>query len=134
MEYVNGTIQRIYVDDEVIDGELEATISFSQSVRSSVNKDDGGWEKSLPGTKSWEASGSAEFAKDAANNPFTALFAAWVAGTEVKVDFTTGVTGQKMYTGDCQITSIEQSASAEETVTFSYSFKGNGAVAETVEA
>jgi len=29
------------------------TLSLSQALRVSVNKDDGGWEKALPGARSW---------------------------------------------------------------------------------
>jgi len=131
---VNGRILRIYVDDAIIDNETECALSVSHTPRTSTNKDDGGWQKTLPGSKSWEASGSGEHEMTTSGENYSTLFGAMIAGTEVKIDFDTAVTGDKKYTGNAQITSLEISSSSEENVTFSYTFTGNGALTESTNA
>jgi len=130
--YINGTLEKITIGGTVINCLTSCSISFSKSTRKSVNKDDGGWEKTLPGTKSWSMNADIEFKADASYG-FPDLFAAATGNDDVALVFTTSVSGDKKYSGNAQISSLEKTSGAEETPTFSATFEGNGALEQDDE-
>lgn len=124
---VNATDFGIYVGVAKIANSTGSTISISQALRTSVNKDDGGWEKSLPGARSWSMSGDGEFQFEANYGPED-LIAAILNRTKISIMFSTEVTGDMRLKGDAYVESFESSGGAEENATFSYSFKGTGPI------
>lgn len=130
---INATILAITVGGTKIDVQLSADLSISKDPRTSINKDSGGWEETYGGKKSWEMSGEAEYKPDATEG-YSELFAAFIADTEVTLDYTTAVSGDSHYTGVAQVTKLDLSGGVEENGKMSYSFKGNGAIAEATVA
>lgn len=126
---LNGTILAIYVGGTKIDKQLSADINISHDPRTGINKDSAGWEETRSGKKAWEVSGESEMALDATEG-FSELFNALISGTEVSLEFSTEVSGDKYYYGNAQITKLDASAGVEEDVKFSYAFKGNGVLRE----
>jgi len=130
---VNATNIKIYVITspgpppklDAIANATSGTASITQGLRTSVNKDDGGWEKSLPGARSWSMSGDSEFAFDAAYG-LAELEATVQARTPLLLRFATEESGDIHFSGTGYLESIELSGGAEENATYSYSFKGTG--------
>jgi len=127
---INATIVAIRIGGTKITNQLSAELNITMEPRESLNKDSNGWRARFSGAKSWEMSGEAEFAPDAAEG-FEELFDAFLDGTEVTLLFTTSVSGDKQFGGAAVITNLTQSAGVEENVNMSYSFAGNGAIAKT---
>lgn len=128
---LNATLIGIYVGTTKIANATSGTLSVTQNLATSINKDDGGWEKSAPAARSWEVSGDSELAFDAAYT-IDDLFTAITSRTKLSLRFSTEVTGDQRFTGDAYITSLEVSAGTEENATYSYSFKGTGALSLAV--
>lgn len=105
------------------------SLSVSHSPRSTTSKDDNGWESSLEGMRSWSISCNGYYANDAANGG-DALVAAARLRTLMYLKFTTGVTGDKVYSGTAYVESAEvDGAGPGESATFSAEFKGTGSLA-----
>lgn len=124
---INGTIIAITIGGTKITNQLSASLSVTHDVRTWINKDSAGWEASGAGKKGWEMSGEANLALDAAYG-MDDLYDAMIAGTEVSIDWTTGVSGDYHFSGTAQVTKLESAPGVEETTNYSYGFKGNGAL------
>jgi hypothetical protein len=130
---VNATNVKIFIITAVgppptltaIANATSGTVSVNQSLRTSVNKDDGGWEKSHPAARSWSMAGESEFSFDA---PYGAseLEATIQARTPLLVRYGTTESGDIHYSGTAYLESFELSGGAEENEMFSYSLKGTG--------
>lgn len=125
---INATLVAIQVGGTKISNQMSAELSISMEPRESLNKDSGGWRNRFSGAKSWEMSGEAEFAPDAAYD-FETIFQAFLTGDAVAVEFTTDVSGDKKYHGNALFTSLSKSAGVEENISFSYTLSGSGAIA-----
>lgn len=123
--YVNGTLIGLYIGTEKICSATSTQLTVNQATRTSVNKDDEGWEKNFGGTKSFELSGDSEFKFDDDYGP-SDILSALMDNTELTAKWSTEVTGDMVISGQVIVTSFSVSANAEETVTYSYSLKGNG--------
>jgi predicted secreted protein len=124
---VNATLIGIYVGTTKIANCKSGSLSLSQSFRTSTNKDDLGWEKNLPGARSWSISGDAEFAFDAAYGAED-LVTAINDRTELTLKFSTEVATDMRFTGAAYCESFELSGGAEENASYSFGFKGTGAL------
>jgi len=124
---VNATLIGIYVGTSKIAMATSGSLSINQALRTSINKDDGGWEKSFGGARSWNMSGDSEFAFDSTYGP-SQLADAIIAGTKLTLKFSTEVVGDIKFSGEAYIETFEISGGAEENATYSYSFKGTGAI------
>lgn len=114
----------------IIACQTNASISMSTNMFSTACKDSGADDAQFPGLKSWSASGEGNLAFDATNG-WSALFAAWKNQTVVALVFQTGVTGDKKYSGNTYISSLELNSSGnDEAVTFSFELTGTGALVE----
>ena len=88
------------------------------------------WADSSPGTISWQVTGSANFAFDAANG-YSELFAAQVAGSTVAVVVQNANSGDKKYTGNTIVTQLDLDASGINTAaTYTFTLTGKGALTE----
>jgi len=126
---INATIVHITVGRVKINHQLSAELNITMEPRETLNKDSNSWRGRARGAMSFELSGEAEMAPDAALG-FEQLFNAFAANQSVNIAFTTAVTGDKEYKGTAVITNLTQSAGVEENVNISYSFAGNGAIAK----
>lgn len=114
----------------------DCTVSISGDTRDTAHKDIGsgvgaGWSGSEYGTKNWEGSCSALYAED---ESYETLWTAFNANTKIAVEFSDGTVGNKKFTGTAVITSLEQNAPNNEDVTYSVSFKGDGALLRADQA
>ena len=126
---LNGTALLLYVDGTAVAHSTSHTLSVSHATRDATTKDSSGWEDALNGLRSWEASGEGLVAFDAAYG-YSDLFALITARSTVTIKLSTEVTGDKYYEGSALLTSLEESAGTEENISFSYTFKGTGALTE----
>ncbi len=126
---INATLVHIQVGKVKISNQLSAEMNITMEPRETLNKDSQSWRGRQKGAMSFEMSGEAEFAPDAAF-AIDALHDAFVAGTAVGVVFTTNVTGDRQYYGDAVISNLTMSAGVEENVQISYTFAGSGAIAK----
>ena len=130
MAIINGHNLRWKVGGVAIAKATDCTVSISGDTRDTAHKDIGsgvgaGWAGSEYGTKNWEGSCSALYAED---ESYETLWTAFNANTKIAVEFSDGTVGNKKYTGTAVITSLEQNAPNNEDVTYSVSFKGDGAL------
>jgi len=128
---VNGHYLRFYNGGSPIARAVSCTLSFSAetldfSTKDSASGGPAGWREVAPGQKS--ASGSTEglFAEDA--NAVSVLYSAFANGTELSLTFTTGESGDSIWSGTAIVTSLEINAANNENVTYSCSFEFTGEV------
>jgi predicted secreted protein len=124
---INATTLGIYVGSTKIANLTGANLSVTQGLRTSVNKDDGGWEKSHPGARSWSMGGDSEFAFDAGYG-VDDLYDAIFNRTKLTIKFSTEIAGDYDFEGDAYLESLELSGGAEENATYSFSLKGTAAL------
>ena len=126
---LNGTALLLYVGGTAVAHCTSHTLSVSMSTRDATTKDSAGWSAALEGLRSWEASGEGLVAFDAAYG-YSDLFALITSRAAVTIKLSTEETGDKYLSGSARLTSLEESAGTEESVTFSFSFEGTGALTE----
>lgn len=112
---------------------LNGTLTIAQSLNTSVNKGDGGWEKSHPGARNWAISGDCEFAFDA-DYGFADLEALIQSRALFAIRFSTEESNDYHYQGNVYIESLELSGDAETNLTFSYTLKGTGLLTKQIIA
>ena len=110
-----------------------SSISFSNSLIDTTTKDSNSWEEMISGRKSFTIStdGLADFDDVASRTSAEAFSDLAIAGTMVAFTFTRtgGTTGDhEGWSGSAFIESFEISAASDETVTYSVSLKGTGAL------
>lgn len=125
--FLNGRNLRIYVDGNAVADATSGDITVSQSSRDVTTKDSVGWMEVLYGLKEWGVSGDGLVALDAAFAT-EELIDLILNSTDVTVRFTTNVSGDTYWTGSAIAESVDVSSPNEETPTFSFSLKGNGAL------
>jgi predicted secreted protein len=131
--YQNGTDIGLYVDSTLVAFGTSHDFETTLETRDASSKDSLGWAEKREGQRSWTVSGEFIFAEDAAYG-FTDLFALINARSQVEVRFSSDIVGDKEYTGQAYLTSLSKSAPNEDTVTYSGSFEGTGAIVESVNA
>jgi len=125
----NGTLVALYKDGAKISNLTSNSFSVSMATRDATTKDSAGWETVLEGLRSAEFSCEGYFAENATVK-FTALYAEFDARTAFTVRFSSEVSGDKYYEGECYVTSLESNAPNEDSQTFSCSLKLTGALTE----
>lgn len=129
---MNGTLIGMYVNGSTkIANAVSHDMDLSMAVRDTTNKDGAGWKTGLGGLKSWSCSAEAMFDQSAVYT-FDQLMALFEARTAIVVYLSTGITGDKKYSGSALLTSLKRTAPLEDNVTFSVSFEGTGALTETI--
>lgn len=126
---VNGTDLLLYVGGTAVAHSKSHTLSVSHEPRDATTKDSNGWDESLEGMRSWSIDGEALQAFDA-NYGHSDLLALITTRTKVTVKFSTEVTGDSYWTGEAWLTACELEAGTEESASYSFSFKGTGALSE----
>lgn len=107
-----------------------ATLSLTHSARETTSFDSAGWTTRAKGKKDWEMSGNSNFKFDATNG-FSELFALYLSGASVLLTWKTADAQDAVYSGNAIITQLQATGSTEENETISFTFAGNGAIAET---
>ena len=120
----------IKLEDQALGGQRNASVEMSSETIDTTNKTSGAWTSKIAGLKSWTVDCDGVFFVDDAG--YKAAIQAFNEGTEVTV-LMADSTKSVGYTGKAIITSISIDAPYEDTMTYSVSFEGTGALAE-VEA
>lgn len=125
-----GGLAAIYIAGVKVTHSTNATLSISQDVRDVTTKDTSRWKTNLEGLASWEMSGDFFFAENATEG-FTHSFADVNTGAAVTVMWSSGISGDKTYSGSAYITSMSRTAGTDgDSETFSISFTGAGTLTE----
>lgn len=122
----NGTDIAVYVGGTKISDLISNSESWSMSPRDATSKDSSGNEEILEGLKSATFSAEGYFSEDATNG-YHDLWASWNSRADVTVLISTAVSGDETYSQTCKITSLERSASVEDSATFTVEFQRTGA-------
>lgn len=131
MAIYNSTLQILKMDTGTLAELTNVTVSLSQEMFDVSSKESQGWTEVLPGMRSvtFTAEGIADF--QATNKDLADVFAAYIGRSQVALEWTNTVTGDKKLTCNAYITSCEISAGLEDTVTYSIEFASTGAVTST---
>lgn len=125
--FLNGRNLRIYVDGNAVADATSHDLEISHSTRDVTTKDSAGWMEVLYGLKEWSTSGDGLIALDA-TYATEELIDLIINSTDVTVRFTTNVSGDVYWTGSAIAESVTVSAPNEETPTYNFTLKGNGAL------
>ena len=127
-----GKVTGIYDGSTLITFATGSDFSSTMDTMEVTNKDSTGKGKEfLPVRYSFDISGEWLFAEDAAVS-YSSLWTKHIAGTLVSFKYSSGVTGDKEYTGSAIITSLQRSAPDGDKETYSMSLQGTGVQAEAV--
>ena len=129
MSVTRGLDILIYVGAEAqkkaIGGQKGCTLTMEADTIDVSNKNDFGWASTIGGAKSWSVSCDGQFIAD--DQGQQALFDAFVAGTDVKVEMKN--TAESVYfAGKAAITSLEVDAQFDDVCTLSMELQGVGAL------
>jgi len=110
-------------------------LSLDMAGAKATTKDSNGWEEIIAGNSKWtmETDGLVDFHPSTGYHGVADLSAAWIARQKVTLYFTprTGaISGDQQWWGVAFITKIEVSAKQGDTVTYTASFTGTGALTE----
>ena len=110
---------------KAIGGQKGCTLTMEADTIDVSNKNDFGWASTIGGAKSWSVSCDGQFIAD--DQGQQALFDAFVAGTDVKVEMKN--TAESVYfAGKAAITSLEVDAQFDDVCTLSMELQGIGAL------
>ena len=125
----NGTLQVLKMDTGTLAELTNVTVTLNQETFDTTSKESAGWTEILPGVRSatFSAEGIVDF-QASVNKDLADIFAAYTGRTQVALEWTNTVTGDKKLTCNAYITSCEISAPMEDTVTYSIEFASTGAV------
>ena len=139
---INGTLAVVktgtdHASATTIALSTSASLSLSMDTRDISNKSSAGWRELLEAGMSWSVSCEGLYAmldsSGAAIKNYDDLWALLVARAPFYIEISTGISGDKYYSGECYLTSLEQTAPLEDNMTYSASFEGTGVLSETVE-
>jgi len=132
MAKINGTLVAVLSGTDKILTSTSATLNVSQNLFSTTNKDDAGWDSHGNGLRSWDISGEGKFDTTTAGglNPTEILAAIIARSADTVIKFVTNEpTNTVGWTGNGTFASVTITGPMEDAVTFSYTIRGNGALA-----
>tara|TARA_R100001244_G_C5113547_1_gene121718 strand:- start:126 stop:572 length:447 start_codon:yes stop_codon:yes gene_type:complete len=140
---LNGTDVAVYIGPTLVAYATNGTLNINHTTRSTSSKESGGWEESMAGMRSWDASCDALYAwltpagGDITNTTLSDMFTAYI-DTRTTFNLTFGSKrisgiGWTKYTGDAWMTSASITAGNEESATFTVSFQGTGVLTQTID-
>lgn len=138
---LNGTNLQVYAGGTLVAYSTSCTININHELRSTTNKESGGWAENMEGLRNWDISCDALYAwLDASGSAvagltLSELFTSYIQ-TRTSFAITFGVVsssaGDTKYTGTAYMTSASLTAPMEDTSTYSASFTGSGALTQTI--
>jgi len=121
---------KMYFGATAITCQVDVSLSGSSNLFETTCKDSGANASFLPGTKSWTASGSANFADDATlgfNTATTGIFDKWDDQASIAIVFQTAATGDTKWSGTAYVSSWTLNSSGnDEAVTYDFELQGTG--------
>lgn len=122
---LNGTLLNIYFEGTAIAASTSASLDQSMSTREATTKDSAGYKEALEGLREWSISGDFLVSFDGAYT-YDDLYTLWLNRTKVTIKYSSEVADDFRYTGEAYLTSLNQSAGVEETVSGSFTLEGTG--------
>lgn len=115
---------------DIIASSTSGTFSGELETLDATTKDNDGARSILVSAINWSISceGLVHFGDDTDKLRPTELFDIWNNKTQVRVAWSTGVTGDTFYYGNGYITSYEESAGLNEIASFSITIEGDGGI------
>ena len=140
---LSGTTVGVYAGATLIAYSTNGTLNINHSTRSVSSKESGGWEESMEGMRSWDASCDALYAwlqpngSAISNTTLSDMFTDYIA-TRATLTLTFGSKGTTgigftKYAGDAWMTSASITAANEDSATFTVSFQGTGTLTQTID-
>lgn len=109
-------------------------LSINHDVRDVSTKASGGWRDLLEGRKSWSMTCEALYVPGGATG-WSALWAAWLARTQLTCVFGSPVIGDKAYTGEAYVGNGTLSGpGSEDNCSWNATLEGTGVIAESTVA
>ena len=129
----NGTNLIVKVDGTAIGHTTSCSLSLSLDMSDATTKDSAGWSEGIPAVKSGEISfdGLVDYSDGTNAIELADLL---IARTEVTAVFGTATTGDSIYTASGYITSLEQTADMEASVSYSGTITITGAITKSTNA
>ncbi len=126
---------RIILDAEEVFHEIDASLTWNLETKERETKDTVGVEL-RPGKIDWSISAGGVMTKETTSTELTfdALYAKFIAKALVAVEFNTPGSGDKYYTGNAYITSLEFTSNVNEDPTYSMTLDGSGDTTEATNA
>ena len=122
----DGHVMRIYMDDVAITKETKCTLKISKESREVRHKDQSGsWTDQTGTFKSAEVTADALYAE---GESLETLFTAFDAGTSVTIVVGDDTQGNKAFSGEFEIMSMDFDATDNESVSYNFSAKSKGAI------
>lgn len=139
VKIISGKDVFLFVGDIAVGCAKEVSIKVAAGSEDASCKATAGWAEFIPGQKSWSASVSGIkriFTGDDADDNYSAtqFFSALTGGTKLTIAFGTSTVGEQQYTGDCYVTSFEETGPQDGAATFSVELNGTGALALVTNA
>jgi len=127
MAVFNGTNLILSIEGTTVGHTTSCSISLSTDLPDATTKDSSGWNEVIAGVKSGEISfdGLVDYSDSANANEIADYL---IAGTQVTCVFGTSTSGERIYTAEGYVNSIEISAEMESPVSYSGSITLTGAV------
>lgn len=128
MALINGTLMVFTMDGKKMGAAKSCTLNTNVAVAPTTNKDSEGWQGNMPGEISWDGSFDGLYDPSGLYN-FEYIYDDIVsrsATTVVEIANIDGVGGGEVYRGTAIITLASMTSEAEQPVTYSGSFVGNG--------
>jgi TP901-1 family phage major tail protein len=116
-----------YLDDNLIGSSTSHTITVNMATRDITTKQNAGWRAKLEGMREWSGTGEGFVAFDDTYG-FPQLYAFITNRTPVTLKFSTEVSGDSYFSGECYLTSLQVDAPQEENTSYSVSFEGASAL------
>lgn len=124
----SGSIMRVTIGGVAVAKATDSSIEFSRGEISISHKDvTNNWKAVSAGELSATVSTNALYAADEGES-FATLWAAFTGRSDVALQFTSSVSGDKYYYGNFKVTSLSVNAPNNESVTYSASFSSNGQI------
>lgn len=130
---MNGNAIGIYIGGTLLTHSLNHSFNSNMATIDTTTKDSAGDAEHLPGLRSYEFSASFYFAEDAAEG-YEDLWDALIAGTDLTVKTSSGVTGDQEYSATAHVTSVTLSAEHDGNVSCDVSFAVTGAITKSAIA
>lgn len=127
MAFYEGAVMRIKLDTKEVLHEVDADIQASTDFKDVASKDTGG-KISTPGAQSFTISCNTSLLDNdgTTQEDLFTMATKWKAKTKHAVTFTTGTSGDVIFSGDVYIESFSSGAVNEESSSASYTLRGTG--------
>lgn len=123
---IQGRLLKVYINDVVLENQLDSTIDIQSDMDETTSKNSGSWKTYLPSWIGGTASVSAYLKWDSVVEGASQALGYVKNGTLITIMFSTEVTGDKSYSANAYVSSWSMSAAKDgiSQLTFNYQITG----------